>query len=129
MLCLVINYYKNFRYHQYITKKCVRIINFAEYNSHTNLLFKENQLLKFDDIIRNEILKIIFQFTEGGLPNELKKLFALNINYYNTRNTDKGGLKIPKIKTLCYGNRSLRYSGPKLLDQWENEVGVHILGN
>ena len=112
-----------------LQKKCIRIINFAEYNSHTNLLFKENQLLKFDDIIRNEILKIIFQFTEGGLPNELKKLFALNANYYNTRNADKGGLKIPKINTLCYGSRSLRYYGPRLWNDFIKSNDVKDIRN
>ena len=93
-----------------LQKKCIRIINHAPYNSDTKFLFQENQLLKLDDIIKIEQLKLVFQFKKGDLPNELNNLFKLNVNIYNTRNASKGGLIIPKIHTTSFGNRSLRYS-------------------
>ena len=80
-------------------------------------MFQENQLLKLDDIIKIEQLKLVFQFKKGDLPNELNNLFKLNVNVYNTRNASKGGLIIPKIHTTSFGNRSLRYSASVLWNE------------
>ena len=43
-----------------LQKKCMRIINFAPFNSHTNNMFLDNKLLKCDDLIKVEQLKLIF---------------------------------------------------------------------
>ena len=40
----------------------MRIINFAPFNSHTNNLFKSDKILKFEDVIKFEQLKIIYEF-------------------------------------------------------------------
>ena len=37
-----------------LQKNCLRIINFAAYNNHTNTLFYSYKLLKFEDIIKLE---------------------------------------------------------------------------
>ena len=97
-----------------LQKKCIRIINFAQFNSHTISLFKDNKILKLNDIIKIEQLKLAFQFKNNSLPNDLRKLFQSNINIFNTRNMLQGGLKVPKITTVSYGNRSLRYNVPVL---------------
>ena len=93
-----------------LQNKCIRIINNAPYNSHTNNLFEENKLLKLDDVIKIEQLKLVSLFKNGDLPKELNNLFELNVKTYNTRNASKG-LKIPKMNTTSFGNRSLGYSG------------------
>ena len=93
-----------------LQKICIRIINHAPFNSHTNNLFEENKLLKLDDIIKFEQLKLVFLFRNGDLPEVLNNLFKLNINTYNTRNASKGGLSIAKINITSFGIRSLRYS-------------------
>ena len=43
----------------------------------TNNLFGENKLLKLDDIIKFEQLKIVFLFKNGDLPKELFTLFEI----------------------------------------------------
>ena len=45
-----------------LQKKCVRIINFAPFNGHTNILFNSDKLLKFQDIIKFEQMKLVFEF-------------------------------------------------------------------
>ena len=45
-----------------LQKKCMRIINFVPFNSHTNNMFLDNKRLKFDDLIKVEQLKPIFDF-------------------------------------------------------------------
>ena len=63
-----------------LQNKCIRIINNAPYNSHTNNLFQENKLLKLDDVIKIEQLKLVFLFKNWDLPKELNNLFELNVN-------------------------------------------------
>ena len=99
-----------------LQKKCIRIINFAPFNSHTNELFIKNQLLKLEDIIKIEQLKLIFDFKNKKLPKDLQTLFQLNseIHSHTTRNVRKEGIYVPQINTNTYGNKSIRYSAPVL---------------
>ena len=103
-----------------LQKKCLRIINFAPYNSHTNILFSNDKLLKFQDIIKLEQMKIIFEFKRNSLPLDLNNLFQENkeINCHFTQNVTKG-LFIPQIRTKTYGSKSLKYS-PAVL--WNNHL-------
>ena len=47
-----------------LQKKCLRILNFAPLNSHTNSLFLLDKVIKFTDVIKIEQLKLVFQFME-----------------------------------------------------------------
>ena len=95
-----------------LQKKCLRIINFAPYNSHSNILFRNDKLLKSRDIIKLEQMKIIFEFKSNSLSLDLNNLFQENkkINCHFTRNVTKEGLCIPQIRTKTYGSKSLKYS-------------------
>ena len=98
-------------------------------------MFEENKLLKLDDIIKFEQLKIVFLFKNGDLPKKLNTLFKLNINTYNTRNASKGDLSIPKINTTSFGIRSLRYSasvtwnGIKSINDFKDIKSINQLKN
>ena len=102
-----------------LQKKCLRIINFAPFNSHTNPLFISDKIIKFTDVIKIEQLKLVFQFTQNMLPTDILNLFKLNseVNIHGTRNVSNVGLFIPRIHTTNFGNYSLRYSASL---QWNN---------
>ena len=74
-----------------LQKKCVRIINFASFNGHTNILFNSDKLLKFQDSIKFEQMKLVFEFKTNTLPLDLNNLFQENkeINCHLTRNVAK----------------------------------------
>ena len=71
-----------------LQKKCIRIVNFSSFNSHTNKLFFDNKILKFEDIIKVQLMKLVYDFKNNNLPDDLKQLFTYNseINKYQTRN-------------------------------------------
>ena len=94
-----------------LQKKCMGIINFADFNSHTNRLFYRDKLLKFEDIIKFAQMRLIFDYKFDYLPKDLTNLFHENkdINCQFTRNVSKGGIYIPQIRTKTFGNNSLRY--------------------
>ena len=100
----------------------MQIINFAPFSSHTNNMFLDNKLLKIDDIVKAEQLKlIVFDFKNKNLPIDLLGLFKLNsdINSHITRNVSKGGIFISQIKTTHFGIKTLRYSAAFL---WNNFI-------
>ena len=84
----------------------MRILNFAPFNSHTNNIFLGNKLLKIDDIIKVEQLKLVFDFKNKNLPIDLLDIFKLysGINSHITRNVSKGGYIHPSNKNNKFWN-------------------------
>ena len=96
-------------------------MNFADFNSHTNPLFIDNKLLKFEDIIESSQLQLIFDFKNRNLPDDVYSLFDYsdNVHNHNTRMASNKGIFIPSISTFNYGNKSLRFSSSSI---WNNFV-------
>ena len=85
---------------------------FSEFQEHTTPIFKNFKILKLQDIIKFNTLKLIYLYYKDQLPLKIKDIFTTNesVNPYNTR----GGklLFIPQVNTTHYGIKSLRYNGP-----------------
>ena len=104
-----------------LQRKCIRIMTFAPYNSHSNDLFMELSLMKVRDLISLSQLKIVFDFKNSSLPSDLMSLFQLSSNVHTTHrelnSTVNNLLYIPKAKTSTYGLQSIRYQCPKLWNE------------
>ena len=105
---------ENLKMIEVLQKKCLRIITFSDYNSHTNPLFIELKLLKLRDIIKSQQLKIVYEFYNNILPTNLLNLFTLDkeVHKYQTVSASKHLLHIPRIFTATYGNKSIKYHCP-----------------
>ena len=68
-------------------KKAVRIIHNKPYNYHTSQLFKQSNILKFNDLYKYEVCRHIHDSIGGRLPKPLLKVYSPNstIHSYNTR--------------------------------------------
>ena len=99
----------------------MRIITFSDFNSHTNQLFLNNEILKIDEIIKLNQLKLIYDFKNNLLPGDIQSLFNLerNIHSYETSGVSKDFLHFPSIQSYNYGNKSLKFQGPFL---WNKTV-------
>ena len=104
-----------------LQKKCMRIITFSDFNSHTNQLFLNNEILKIDEIIKLNQLKLIYDYKNNLLPGDIQSLFNLerNIHSYETSGVSKDFLHFPSIQSYNYGNKSLKFQGPFL---WNKTV-------
>ena len=102
-----------------LQKKCIRIMTSSDFNSHTNQLFIDLKLLKVNEIISSQQLKLIYEFKNNLLPSDLNDLFRFNtgIHKYPTRSANREQLCIPMIRTTNYGIKSIIYSGPLLWNQ------------
>ena len=62
-----------------LQKKIMRIISKVSFDSHTDVLFKEQDILKFSDIYLYQIGKLMYLFKRGLLPNYFRDMFTLAI--------------------------------------------------
>ena len=90
----------------------MRFITFPGFQEHTTPIFKNFKILKLQDIIKFNTLKLIYLYYKDQLPLKIKDIFTTNesVNPYNTRSGKL--LFIPQVNTTHYGIKSLRYNGP-----------------
>ena len=112
-----------------LQKKCVRILTFSPFNSHTSDIFKEMKILKVKDIIKMHQLKLVFDFTKNALPNDLMSLFTLAKDVHpdqNLNSSENNLLYIPKVKTTTYGTNSLKYHCAKLWNDFFKKGNIQV---
>ena len=93
----------------YSPKKTLRIMNFAPFNAHTTLLFKNCNILKLADVINVESCIFInncFNRDFFSIFNEYFKLVS-TMHSYNTRAARNGLLFIPCYETVIFGRKSI----------------------
>ena len=72
-----------------LQKRAVRIITNSNYNSHSEPLFKELELLKLQDIFTLILLKFYFNYCHNRLPQYFQSFVfnrQLDLHQHNTRN-------------------------------------------
>ena len=73
---------KNINRTEILQNKCLRIMNFSAYNSRTSSLYKDDKILKIDELIRLAQTKLVFEFKEEMYQRILKnysEIIAMNI--------------------------------------------------
>ena len=94
-----------------LQKKLVRIINFSDYNAHTDPLFSNLKILKFEQINIYLTGIFVYKVTHELMPNIFQNFFRFNsdVHFHSTRN--KENLYVPQYKTnVC--KFAVRYHGP-----------------
>ena len=102
---------ENIKAIQVLQNKCIRIMSFAPYNSNVDQSFLDFKMLKVRDVIKLQQLKVVYDFQDKTLPDDLMDLFRLSSNVHSTNQTLNSALNnlihIPKIKTVSYGNHHI----------------------
>ena len=118
---------------QVLQNKCIRIMTFAPYNSNVDQSFLDLKLLKVREVIKSHQLKVTYDFHDKSLPDDLMDLFRLSTNVHTTNqilnSTLNNLIHIPKIKTVSYGNHSIRYHCARLWNQMFRNGTFHIDSN
>ena len=105
-----------------IQKKAIRIITSNKYNSHTEPLFKQLNMLKLEDLLKLQQLKFYFKFNEGSLPVYLQNWDITpnaRVHNYNTR--ELGCIHTFKVKHE-FAQKCLKYNLPKLINDTPKRV-------
>ena len=93
-------------------------MTFAPFNAHTNPIFQEIELLKVQDVIKTQQLKLVYDFQRNCLPDDLMNLFQFTTDVQTTNlvlnSADNNLLYLPPFKTMNYGKKSIKYQCPKI---------------
>ena len=120
---------ENIKKIEVLQRKCVRILTFSDFQSHSNPLFIQLGLIKARDIIKSQQLKLVFDYLSGSLPDDLNVLFTLNsvVHEHDNRHSEYL-LHLPEIQTTTYGNKSINFHCPSV---WNSTVrqGIPITAN
>ena len=87
-----------------LQKKCIRLINFAQFNAHTSTLFAKDNLLQLEDMITSNKPKLALDYKRKAIPDDLCNLFHLNctVHSYCTRSVTKEGFFVPTIRSTSW---------------------------
>ena len=76
-------------------------------------MFLDLKILKVREIIKSQQLKLVYDFCNNILPSDLQDLFIFSGDVHTTglelNSFRKRLLHIPRIKTVTYGNKSLKF--------------------
>ena len=100
-----------------IQKNAVSIITFAEFNAHTDPIFKKLKILKIKDHITLQNCLLVYDDINNKLPKSFNNtsIKVKDVHTITTRNANVGNLHIPYSHTTRYGLNSNRNS----IDTWK----------
>ena len=98
-----------------LQKRVIRIVSRNSFDARANPIFASLRILKFEDIIKLQIGKVMYLYKNGLLPNSFNDMFLLNcdVHSYNTRS--KNSFHFPYCRTNVR-KFSLRFQGPKIFN-------------
>ena len=102
-----------------LKKKVIRTISNADFNDHSSPLFKNLNILKFDDLLKMQYACLMWEYEHGNLPICFKQYFTKvsDIHNYETRNATAGKLSENiKVNTSTHGLTMFKFWGPKVLN-------------
>ena len=66
-----------------LQKRCIRIINFSEFDSHTDPQYSELKLVNVNDTFSLGKLLFMSDFIKVNIPEDVKRLFIFNKSLYS----------------------------------------------
>ena len=107
-----------------LQRKCIRIMTFSDFRSHTNHLFIKLKILKVRDVIKSHQLKLVYEFLNNTLPTDLQSLFTLSSDVHNYQLSRI--LHVPRIFTSTYGNKSIKFYCANLWNDTFRNNGIAV---
>ena len=98
-------------------------MTFSGYYDHTNPLFIQLKIIKFNDLVYLSNAIFVYNFYSGKLPQIFDKYF-ISVNQqhnYNTRHASRSSYLLPKIRTN-YGKFNIRFVGAKVWNLIDEDV-------
>ena len=97
-----------------LQKSAIRLISSAQYNAHTDPLFKTLKILKVTDLFKLKSLKFFFRYSKNELPGYFDNMFTSipSTHNYPTRYRDVPRYAIPRHAST---EKCIRHSITKLI--------------
>ena len=103
--------------------RAIRIINFKNWNDEPGPLYKNNHILKLQDLITTQNIMFVHDYLNNRLPScfqdNFSKLSQLHPSLL-TKNTHAGCLFVPTSKSTTYGLNSITRQS---ITSWNDMTG------
>ena len=101
-----------------LQKRALRYINKANYNSHTEPLFKRSGILRIDDLYEYHVLLFMLDYERHMLPKSFRNMFNHNYDINMTYRTRiRNHFYVPKAKSKIVANLPL-LKFPSIWNAW-----------
>ena len=101
-----------------LQNRCIRIINFSDFDCHTDPQYSELKLLKVSDIFSLSKFFYMLDFIKENIPEDPKRLFFFNKSVNSFETCSSLMFHISKWKTSWFGSNTLSYDGAKLWNKF-----------
>ena len=81
-----------------VQKKCIRNIAGRDLRSHTDPLYRQPNILKFDDLLQYNVLSFMHKYFLGKQPNSFENFFIKAPNFDKDTNKRKFCYVLDKLK-------------------------------
>ena len=113
------NYSKSLLNHTLsLQKKAVRIISKAHFDSHTDPIFKQLNILKLTDLYEYEMALFMMKYARNKLPCSFNGLFPTINNKLGRSFTRQSQLLHVKFSRTDFSGRFLIFKFPRLWNEW-----------
>ena len=104
-----------------LQKKVVRIIARKNHDAHTDPIFKDLEILKFNCICRFHVSKMLFQLKNNVLTSAFSSIFLFNYQMHGYFTRTSKQFHIPKIRTNIK-KFSICCKGPKIFNSLPTDI-------
>ena len=104
-----------------LQKRCIWILTFSHFNSHTIDPFEKLKMLKAQDVFTLNKLIFTFDYIKGCIPDEVKRLLTFSVLICNEL---PWKFYIPQENTTQFSINTLSFDGAKL---WYLKKILHSL--
>ena len=109
------------------TKRIIRILsgNVARL-AHTELFFKEQEILTFNVLHKYQVAQFMFNFIKGDKSEVFVNVFKCNSNVHHYNTIQSHLLHIPAVSSNLE-KRNFRYEGPVIWNELQNFMNIKLL--
>ena len=105
-----------------LRKRDFKIVSRSSFDAYANPIFVNLRILKFEDIIKLQMGKVMYLYKNGLLPNSFHDMFWLNCDVHLCINTrSKNSSRLPYYRTNVR-KFSFRFKGLEIINSLSSEI-------
>ena len=105
-----------------LQKHAIRTIHRAQYNSHTEPLFKNSGILRVRDLYESEVTLFMHDYTHHKLPSSFDNTFKHNYEIQESHQTRQSNLLFIERSKSVFASQLPYYTFPIMWNKWITKI-------
>ena len=112
-----------------LQKHAIRTIHRAQYNSHTEPLFKNSGILRVSDLYESEVTLFMHDYIHHKLPSSFDNTFKHNYEIQESHQTRQSNLLFIERSKSVFASQLPYYTFPIMWNKWINKIPEYTSRN